>query len=87
MKQKILKHAIFEWSPENKILKIRKETINSTGDTTPTIWLELHLTRSEMGSLSRFIFSMFQFYSRKPKADKSLNKTIPMDLKGGEQHG
>jgi hypothetical protein len=80
IKTKTLKHVTFEWSTEDKILVISK-SIGTTNE-------EIVLSRSEMGSLSRFIFSMFQFYSHKPRLKKTkeiVSMGLPLVFNGDKE--
>lgn len=68
--KKQLKHVDFFWDSETKTLTISKnEEFFETGK-----WTTLELTKSEMGSLQRFIFSMIQFHANASKSKKVATK-------------
>ena len=56
-----LKSALFEYDDEHRLFTIKRKDFNNT----------LVLTKIEAGSLSRLIFSVFQYHSH-PKKSKQL---------------
>ena len=71
--RKLLKNKTFYWNNESKNpLTIQtSQKMYSSGE--PHELIDLELTKSEAGSLLRFIFSMIQFHSH-PKKKKIMKK-------------
>ena len=63
MKTRNLKWADFGYNLDTREFVISKVTENDKGGARD----EVRLSRAEAGSLSRFIFSMFQFHPKRKK--------------------